>query len=153
MATTVRRAAGADAPDVGRLLDNFNTEFSDPTPGPAMLAERVAGLLADGEATVLLVGDGPDGLALMRFRPALWSDGLDAHLEELYVAPAYRGRGMGRALLESAMETARQAGARRMDLGTAETDTAARGLYESCGFTNREGEPDGPTMLFYERDL
>ena len=153
MSATVRRAAAADAPDVGRLLHDFNTEFSDPTPGPAVLAERVARLLADGEATVLLVGDGPDGLALMRFRPALWSDGLDAYLEELYVAPPHRGRGKGRALLETAMETARQADARRMDLGTAETDTAARGLYESCGFTNREGEPDGPTMLFYERDL
>ena len=153
MSATVRRAAAADAPDVGRLLHDFNTEFSDPTPGPAVLAERVARLLADGEATVLLVGGGPDGLALMRFRPAVWSDGLDAYLEELYVAPAHRGHGMGRALLETAIETARRAGARRMDLGTAETDTAARGLYESCGFTNREGEPDGPAMLFYERDL
>jgi ribosomal protein S18 acetylase RimI-like enzyme len=41
----------------------------------------------------------------------------------------------------------------RIELGTAETDTAARGLYESAGFTNREREPDGPVMLFYEREL
>jgi hypothetical protein len=40
-----------------------------------------------------------------------------------------------------------------MDLGTGETDTAARALYESCGFTNREGGPDNPIMLYYERDL
>ena len=30
---------------------------------------------------------------------------------------------------------------------------AARALYESEGFTNREGRPDGPVMFFYERDL
>ena len=40
-----------------------------------------------------------------------------------------------------------------MDLGTSETDVAARGLYDSAGFTNREGKPDGPVMLYYERDL
>ena len=51
------------------------------------------------------------------------------------------------------METARAAGATRMDLNTGETDTAARGLYESIGFTNREGREDGPSMLYYEREL
>jgi hypothetical protein len=33
------------------------------------------------------------------------------------------------------------------------SDTAARALYESAGFTNREGSEDGPRMLYYERDL
>ena len=51
------------------------------------------------------------------------------------------------------MEEARAHGADMIDLGTARTDTAARGLYESAGFTNREGKPDGPVMLYYEREL
>jgi hypothetical protein len=51
------------------------------------------------------------------------------------------------------MATAREAGAVGIDLNTGETDTEARGLYESAGFTNREGSPDGPSMLFYEREL
>jgi hypothetical protein len=42
---------------------------------------------------------------------------------------------------------------RRIDLGTSEDDVGARALYESAGFTNREGGPDGPTMLYYEREL
>ena len=58
-----------------------------------------------------------------------------------------------RALLETAMETARNEGATHMELGTSEDDRAARSLYESAGFTNREGKPDGPVMLFYEREL
>ena len=37
-----------------------------------------------------------------------------------------------------------------MDLGTNETDTAARGLYESLGFTQLE---DGTPNFFYEREL
>ncbi len=59
----------------------------------------------------------------------------------------------GRPLIEWPVRAAREAGAGRMELGTSEADTAAIALYESCGFTNRERRPDGPTMLFYEREL
>ena len=149
----VRRAETADAPEVARLLHDFNTEFSDPTPGVAFLTERTGRLMADGQITVLLGGERPDGIALLRFRPSLWTDALDAHLEELYVAPERRGHGLGRALLETAMDAARETGAARMDLGTSVADTAALALYERVGFTNREGVPGGPSMLYYERDL
>jgi hypothetical protein len=39
-----------------------------------------------------------------------------------------------------------------MDLGTGEDDVAARRLYESVGFVNREG-PGGPVAYWYERQL
>ena len=151
--TAVRRASAADAAAVARLLHDFNSEFGDPTPGVAVLTERVADVLSSGEATILLLGDGPDGLAQLRFRRGIFSEGLDAYLEELYVVPAKRGRGLGRALLEAAMDAAREEGATRIDLGTSEDDVAARALYESAGFINREGGPDGPVTFFYERDL
>jgi ribosomal protein S18 acetylase RimI-like enzyme len=150
---TVRRASAEDAPEVARLLHDFNSEFDEPTPEVPALAERYAELLESGEVTVLLVGDGPEGFAQLRFRPWVYSRALDAYLEELYVVPPRRGQGLGRALLEAAMETARGKGAVHFELTTSETDTAARGLYDSAGFTNREGSPDGPVMLYYERDL
>jgi ribosomal protein S18 acetylase RimI-like enzyme len=78
---------------------------------------------------------------------------LECYLAELYVAPESRGRGLGRALMEAAIEVAREKGADHMDLGTSEDDVAARALYESLGFNNREGKPDGPVNYFYERDL
>jgi ribosomal protein S18 acetylase RimI-like enzyme len=149
----VRKASAADAAEVARLLFDFDTEFDEPVPEVPVLAERYAELLRNGEVTVLLVGDGPEGFAQLRFRPAVYSRALDAYLEELYVVPSRRGQGLGRALLEAAMDEARDRGAVHIDLGTSETDTAARGLYESAGFTNHEGKPDGPVMLYYERDL
>jgi ribosomal protein S18 acetylase RimI-like enzyme len=149
----VRRADVADAETIGRLLHDFNSEFDDPTPGPRVLARRLERLLADGEVTVLLGGAEPHGLAVLRFRPAIWTEGLDCYLEELYVVPDRRGRGLGRALMEAAMELARREGATHMDLGTNEDDVAARALYESLGFDNREGKPDGPVNYFYEREL
>lgn len=78
-------------------------------------------------------------LAQLRFRRSIWTGALDAYLEELYVAPKSRGRGIGRALLEGAMGTAREEGAAHIDLTTSEADTTALSLYEGTGFTNREG--------------
>ena len=153
MEASVRRAAPGDAAQVARLLNDFNTEFGEPSPEVEVLAARVRVLLENGEITALVGGDGPDGLAVIRLRPWLWADALDAYLEELYVASGRRRQGLGRALLEAAMAVAREAGAAHMDLATSVDDTAARGLYESCGFTNREQPPDGPVMLFYEREL
>ena len=149
----VRGATVDDSAAIARLLHDFNLEFEEPTPGVETLTEKVRSLLEQGEITVLLVGGGPDGFALLRFRPALWSEGLEAYLQELYVVPALRGQGIGRALMERTIELARERGADGIDLNTGETDTAARSLYESMGFTNREGGPDGPSMLFYEREI
>lgn len=149
----VRQATVDDAGAIARLLHEFNLEFAEPSPGVEALTGNVRRLLESDEITVLLAGEGPDGLSLFRFRPALWSEGLETYLQELYVVPALRGGGIGRALLERTIEYARERGADGIDLGTGETDTAARALYESMGFTNREGGPDGPSMLFYEREI
>jgi len=132
------------------MLDAFNREYDDPSPGPEAVAERIRELLAAGDTDVLLIGDGPDGLAVLRYRRSLWTPGLECYLAELYVTPPERGHGLGRALMESAIERAKERGADGMDLNTSVDDKAARGLYESLGFTNLEGEPDGPSMLFYE---
>jgi len=149
----VRRATAQDAADIGRLLHDFNTEYDDPTPGPERLAERITTLMAGGDTEVLLGGAGPDGVAVLRFRGAIWSEALECYLAELYVVPARRGRGLGRALMNAAMELARETGADYMDLGTSDADVAALALYESLGFSNREGKPDGPINYYYEREL
>jgi ribosomal protein S18 acetylase RimI-like enzyme len=147
----VRRAQVEDAGDIARLLYDFNREFDEPTPEPPELARRLREVMGD-DTIVLLAGDGPDGLAVLRFRLSLWSSGKECYLAELYVVPARRGQGLGRALMERAIEVARAEGADWMDLGTSEDDVAARALYESLGFINREG-PDGPITYFYEREL
>jgi ribosomal protein S18 acetylase RimI-like enzyme len=148
------RLAGADEARVfGKLLHAFNVEFGEETPSAELIAERAGPLIESGDVTVLFAGDGPDGFAQLRFRPSLYTGALDAYLEELYVAPALRGQGLGRALLEASMEHARERGARHIDLNTSEDDVAARALYERMGLTNREGATDGPPMLYYERDL
>ena len=146
---TIRPATPADADLIGLLLHDFNREFDEPTPSPGVLAERMARLM--GQDTAVLLADDV-GLAVLRMRPAIWSAGMEAYLAELYVRPHHRGRGLGRALLEAAMDRARSQGADRIELGTSEDDVAARHLYEACGFIRTEGV-GGPLMFVYERDL
>ena len=53
-----------------------------------MLAERIGTLVEAGDTSVLVTTNGSDGLAVLRFRPAIWSDRLECYLAELYVVPA-----------------------------------------------------------------
>jgi len=149
----VRRAGSADADVIGRLLHDFNTEFNEPTPGPRTLAERVRQLLAGEGFIVLLGGSEPRGLAVLRLRPSIWTQGLECYLAELYVQPAHRRRGLGLALMAAALDVARTAGADYIEVATSEDDVGARALYERLGFTNRERGPEGPVMYVYELEL
>lgn len=149
----VRQAEASDAEAVGQLLFDFNTEFGEPTPEPGALAARITELLTGGDTVVLLGGDGPDAVAVLRFRLAIWSQGSECYLAEMYVTPAKRRQGLGRELLEAAIDMARRRGADSMDIGVDEPDTGARALYERFGFTNRTGEPPGDLMFVYEREL
>jgi ribosomal protein S18 acetylase RimI-like enzyme len=152
MSRQIRLADRDDADAIGDLLCAFNREFDEPAPEPPALAERVRQLLDGGDTLVVLAGDGPDGLAVLRFRAAIWSAGLESYLAELYVVPARRGQGLGRLLMEAALGEAADRGADTMDIGVDEPDLAARRLYESLGFSNRSGG-DGPLMYVYEREL
>lgn len=149
-----RPAAADDASVVASLLRAFNAEHDDPAPPQEWLASRVAALLADDTTVVLLEVDGEAaGLALLRFRPSLWEDALEAYLAELYVVPHRRGRGHGRALLLDAMAAAGARGATYLDLTTTSADEAAVALYESVGFDRHERRGPDVTSFYFEIDL
>jgi GNAT superfamily N-acetyltransferase len=148
----VRLAAEGDAGVVAALLHDFNTEFDTPTPGAAVLAERLRRLLR-GEATIaLLAGEPASAIALVTLRPNVWYDGPVALLDELYVRPDLRGRGLGTALIRRACEEVRRRGAGLFEVNVDEGDTGARRFYERHGFANvPPGQSD--RMLYYEREL
>jgi ribosomal protein S18 acetylase RimI-like enzyme len=135
----------------GRLLHDFNTEYDDPSPGPDALAARLEVLVADGSTEVLLL-ENAEGVAVLRFRPSLWSEAEECYLAELYVVPGRRGSGLGRVLLRACVARARSRGCDFMDLSTSEDDVAARHLYEAEGFRRTEGE-GGPLTFHYEREI
>ncbi len=70
------------------------------------------------------------GVALMEQRR--WNNTL--HVEDIEVLPTHRGRGIGRMLLEKAVETGRELGARLVSLETQNTNVPAIRFYRASGF-------------------
>jgi GNAT superfamily N-acetyltransferase len=150
---TLRVATPEDAGVVGLLLWEFNTEFETPTPSAEEFATRFARLLTLDEVIVVVAGGPePTGVAYVTLRPTPYSDGPLAQLEELYVRPHLRGRGIGTALLQRALQLCRQRNAAEMHINVDEVDADARRFYERYGFLNVLPGTDC-RMLFYERAL
>ncbi len=74
------------------------------------------------------------GLACLSYTWTLELGGLSSWLDELYVEPALRGSGVGRALLLAAIAHARSIGAAAIDLEVVEGHERAARLYEREGF-------------------
>ncbi len=79
-------------------------------------------------------------------------------MKRMFVADAYRGLGIGRALATRIMAQAREVGYRTMRLDTSKRQAEAIRLYESCGFNRIEPYYAMPAemrdwLVFYEREL
>ncbi|WP_458114116.1 GNAT family N-acetyltransferase [Arthrobacter sp. R1-13] len=147
-----RRATTADAATVAQLLHDFNTEFDTPTPGRDALKRRLTYLLPGDDLVALLIGEPATGLAVLSFRPNVWSDGPVAILDELYVRPGLRGRRLGSALLTEACDLVRRRGGELLEINVDGDDTEARRFYEARGFRNTEPNRTDP-LLYYFREL
>jgi GNAT superfamily N-acetyltransferase len=144
---TVRRASPAEAATVGELLHDFNAEFDTPTPPPDVVGARFA--RHDGPLVALLADEPAVGIALVSFRPTVWSEGPTALLEELYVRPSLRGRRIGHALLVAAEAEARARGAEELAINVDGEDHDTRRFYEAHGYTHTEPGQSEPSYFYY----
>ena len=145
----VRLAGPADAAAVAAMLHAFNTEFATSTPGTTVLADRLRGLLEREDVATLVAGDPPAGLALLTFRPSVWERGPVALLEELYVRPDLRGRGLGTQLLQRAFALSRERGSESFEIHVDEGDTDARRFYERHGVSTTGPDQDEPALYYF----
>jgi GNAT superfamily N-acetyltransferase len=133
----IRRASAADFALAAGLFDAYRQFYGQPAdPGlaEAFLRER----LAAGDSVVFVAVD-PDsggGLGFVQLFPSFSSVAARRIwiLNDLFVTPAARRKGIGRALLDASREFASSTGAMRLVLSTAATNGEARSLYESYGY-------------------
>lgn len=88
-------------------------------------------------ARLAFLDDQAAGFAIHQHHPSTWVMGDDCYLEDLFVAPACRGAGVGRALIEDLITHARQKGWKRLYWNTNADNQAARKLYDQ--FTPDDG--------------
>jgi GNAT superfamily N-acetyltransferase len=140
----------ADADAVAGLLVAFRDHIGTDWPPADAFRAGVERLLGDPATEYLLAATEREapaaGVAQLRYRWAVWRDGYDCLLEDLFVAADARGSGLGRALLQATIERARARDCRRIELDTAERNDAALALYRSAGFDDRAYE--GGRALF-----
>jgi GNAT superfamily N-acetyltransferase len=86
-------------------------------------AEPVHALLAQRDGT-------PIGLVHYIFHRNTWMIGPVCYLQDLFTAPAMRGQGTGRQLIEAVYAEAERAGSPRVYWLTHESNAAARALYD-----------------------
>lgn len=124
------------------LLDMYSrNEFGDGRPLDASVkANLIDGLIAHGKSRVYLAyeGDVPAGLAIcfvgfstFKARPLL-------NVHDLAVAPEFRGRGIGQALLEAVADDARRLGYCKVTLEVRADNAKALALYRRAGFRTSE---------------
>ena len=131
------------------MLDAFNREFDAPSPGPEVLTPRLRDLLAGSDVIAFLAGDPAVAVAVLTLRPNVWFDGPVALLDELYVAPDARGRGLGSALLAAAESFTRERGGRLIEIAVDGADADAHRFYERHGYTATEAWQGQPSFYYH----
>jgi GNAT superfamily N-acetyltransferase len=123
--------------DVGELLPLMRAycDFYDATPPDAGIEEMARALIGDDGFVILArpAGERAVGFATVDFRWSLLRGARAATLEDLFVDPAWRGRGLAARLIEACAERARTLGATSLEWQTALDNERAKAVYERIG--------------------
>ena len=153
----LRVAEASDQAALAGLILDFRDYLGATRPTSEEIAAFLPTLLEDRSTEFCLASSGegePQGYSHCRFFPSLWTTGTEAHLEDLYVLEAMRGRGVGRRLLDFALERAERRGARAIGLHTNEHNEGAQALYRRTGFAPQtEARWDGGREIYWARSL
>jgi putative acetyltransferase len=145
-------AAQPDSPEAMVLLAELDAALHEyPYPAESRHAFSVDKLLRESVAFFLASYDGQlaacGGVKLFQNY---------AEVKRMYVQPPFRGKGLGKAILNHLAEHARAHGINTLRLETGIYQVEAIGLYDSWGFRRRGpfGDyKDDPNTIYFEKDL
>ncbi len=151
---TIRTATAQDARAIADLAIAFRNHLQRAVPTQAQFEASVATLLASPDARFFLAErDGrPVGYVLQRYRYSMWASGMEATIEDLYVDPAARQGGLGRALIECAVAAAEALPCTTVCLDTNEFNASSTAIYRRLGFDAFSKRWNG-RQLFYRLAL
>ena len=120
------------AADFARLLPQLSTSAAP------LSKAALAGIAAHPATTVLVARDGDSLVGTLTLVLYPIPPGLRAHIDDVVVDSAARGRGVGEALTLEAIRLAAAAGVRTVDLTSRPSRDGANRLYQRLGFELRD---------------
>ena len=151
----VRRADSGkrDIDLIAPLFDSYRQFYNEPADAE-LAAAFTRDRLQANESVIFLAEESDEGtreaLGFVQLYPSFSSVAACRIwvLNDLFVAPEARGRGVGRALMEAAREHAIQTGAKRLTLETTAENRTAWSLYEDLGYVRQKD-----SVRFYTLEL
>lgn len=137
-----RAARGRDAETLISMMRALNDE--DPGPKPFDESRRRASLRgfiendSFGQAWLIYAGRECAGYVVLTFGFSFEYRGRDAFIDEIYIAPAFRRRGIARRALEFVEAAAKKCGVRVLHLEVSHDNAAAYELYRGSGYVVHE---------------
>src|SRR5215471_7822212 len=127
-------------PDLQAALARLLPQLNPTLPVPD--TERLERLLADPDVTLLVARDGDEIVGtttVIVYTTPFW---IKARLDEVVVDASVRGKGVGEALVNAALDVGREKGAQVAELqsGRGLNRDAAHRLYERIGFKIRDSD-------------
>lgn len=127
-----RRATLADLPSLLAMQREFYAHEGYPF-DEVVAASAMGGFIEDASLGRMMIA-GDAGYLVVTFGYSLEFGGRDAFVDELYVLPAARGRGLGTEALALAEELCREAGVRALHLEVEFQNSEAKRLYARSGY-------------------
>lgn len=136
MARTIRFASPSDAEDIHRFVVELAIYEREPDAvevTPEILRDQLASERPPFECLIAEDAGEPVGMALFFPTYSTWRGRSGIHLEDLYVRPAFRGRGHGLALLRRLAALAVERGCARLEWAVLDWNAPAIRFYEALG--------------------
>jgi GNAT superfamily N-acetyltransferase len=133
----IRRAAEADLPDILSMIRAL-AEYENAAPGAvtateAQLREALFGPHPGAESIIASIGGEVAGWALFFHNFSTWRGRRGLYLEDLFVWPHMRRRGVGKALLAEVSRIAIERGCPRLEWLVLDSNQPAIDFYRSIG--------------------
>jgi GNAT superfamily N-acetyltransferase len=129
-----------DVPQLVRMMEEFYDEAGFPL-DHGRASDGFSALLADrsrGAIWIVFEDAQPAGYAVLTLRFSMEHGGLDAFIDDLFIRPPHRRRGLGRLVLQALFHECRKRGVLAVHVEVGRDNAPAQSLYASYGLARRK---------------